>query len=378
MSSEKKASHRSLSALIHPTWACNLHCLYCYSGKSDNFGKMSIETLRNSIYRLANHNKEYRHTKLIWHGGEATLMGMSFFEVAIQIQKEFEQDHKFINLLQTNCTNLDEKFMNFLIENNFKVGSSVDGPQRIHDSQRVNKLGKGTFERVMKTVKYFRSHGSSVNTLAVMTANTLENLDEFYEYIKTQSEYSVKVNPLISKGYACGNGHLEISPKQYGDAMIYLFDKWINEPESNFNIEPLAEMLQALTSGSVRTCVFDGNCSESFIGIDYLGNITPCGKWAESEYCFGNINQDSIEHALQSVQAEQFRAKREIAIELCGNCKYKNICNGGCPHNAYIKHKDITQKDFYCETYRIIFEHIEKVLKEEIAYASKICNSNLC
>ena len=69
--------------------------------------------------------------------------------------------------------------MDFLIKNKFNVGTSLDGNKSLHDSQRVNKAGEGTHESVASTIEYFRSHGCSVNSLAVMTANTLKNLDEF-------------------------------------------------------------------------------------------------------------------------------------------------------------------------------------------------------
>lgn len=363
-----------ISALIHPTWACNLHCLYCYSGKSDVFGKMSAYVLRNTLFQLAEHNHKFQRTKIIWHGGEPTLMGQEFFETVLQIQNEFGERHTFVNLLQTNCTAISPRFMDFLIKNKFNVGTSLDGNKSLHDSQRVNKAGEGTHESVASTIEYFRSHGCSVNSLAVMTANTLKNLDEFYEFIRSQSEYSIKINPLIYAGYACDHNNLSISPEQYGHAMIYLFDRWIDEEEGHFNIEPLAEMLIALTSGNVKTCAFSGNCLDFFIGIDYSGNITPCGKWAESDFCLGNINDTTLSQALQSPNAKLFREKREIALGLCKGCKYLHICNGGCPHNSYMINQDITVKDFYCEAYRIIFQHIEKVVQKEISYVQETRN----
>ena len=45
---------------------------------------------------------------------------------------------------------LDDDWCAFLKQHNFLVGLSVDGPQEIHDTYRVNKGGQGTFKQVMR------------------------------------------------------------------------------------------------------------------------------------------------------------------------------------------------------------------------------------
>lgn len=362
-----ESSSKPVSVLIYPTWTCNLHCLYCYSGKSNYSGKMSIETLKNSLYKIADYNEKFGYSKLIWHGGEATLMGTIFFQKAVEIQNEFQGKHKFINSLQTNGTRLSESLMDFFIENKFGIGISLDGDSELHDSQRVNQNGKGTHKKVESSIQYLKSHGNSVNTLAVMTSNTLKDLDLFYNFIRNQGN-SVKINPLILTGYADENKDLGITPQQYGEAITYLFDKWLEEPEFTFSIEPIAEMLHAIVTGNPKTCAFSKNCADAFIGIDYQGNITTCGKWIETEYVYGNINSISIADALQSSQAKKFIQNLENVLNNCSACKYVSICNSGCPHNTYTVRKEITDKDFYCQAYQIIFNHIESKLHKEIQY----------
>lgn len=364
--------HRPLTVLIHPTWMCNLKCLYCYSGKSDCTGMMSYDTVRKAIYALADYNAVIGRSKIIWHGGEPTLMGMDFYKEVLRIQSEFGTRHIFSNLVQTNATTPSEEFLDFLIDNHFRLGISLDGPEHINDFQRRNKANKGTYSHILRTIEYLRSKGVRINALSVMTANTLRHLDDYYAFIKNGLVDSVKINPLIRSGYAQEHPEIGIAPSEYAEAMNYLFDLWLNEPKLSFSIEPLVEMLQTIVTGIPKTCAFDGSCFNSFIGIDYEGTIMPCGKWAESEYRFGNVNNISIQDALVSSAANEFRRKRMIALKECSKCMYYQLCKGGCPHNAYAGYKSIEYNDYFCEAYRIMFQHLGERLQKEIKHdASK-------
>ena len=50
---------------------------------------------------------------------------------------------------QTNGILLDDEWCAFFKEHNFLVGLSVDGPRDLHDTYRVDRRKRGTFDRVM-------------------------------------------------------------------------------------------------------------------------------------------------------------------------------------------------------------------------------------
>lgn len=47
----------------------------------------------------------------------------------------------------------------FLKEHNLLVGISIDGPREIHDTYRVSKGGKPTFDRVIRGLDVLKRHG---------------------------------------------------------------------------------------------------------------------------------------------------------------------------------------------------------------------------
>ena len=67
--------------------------------------------------------------------------------------------------IQTNGTKINADWADFFKQHGFLVGLSVDGPQEMHDAYRVNKGGKGSFDRVMRGWEILSNHGVDVTIL---------------------------------------------------------------------------------------------------------------------------------------------------------------------------------------------------------------------
>ena len=141
--------------MAKPTGAtCNLDCEYCFF--------LSKEMLYpSSKFRMADDLQEIYIRQLLeaharapevivaWQGGEPTLMGLDFFRRSIELVQQYARPgQQVLNTMQTNGTLLDDEWGAFLKENDFLVGISIDGPADIHDTYRVDKGGKPTFDKV--------------------------------------------------------------------------------------------------------------------------------------------------------------------------------------------------------------------------------------
>ena len=106
-----------------------------------------------------------------WQGGEPTLMGLDFYRRAIEIQEQYRKPGMtFENTIQTNGTLLTDEWCEFLLENDFLVGISIDGPQPLHDVYRVTKRGEGSFDKVMLGLRLLQKHGVDYNVLTTVNA----------------------------------------------------------------------------------------------------------------------------------------------------------------------------------------------------------------
>ena len=106
---------------------------------------------------------------IAWQGGEPTLMGLDFFRRASTLARKYlRRGATLEHTIQTNGVLLDEEWCEFLRENAFLVGLSIDGPQAMHDAYRVDKAGAPTFSRVMRAARLMQKHKVEFNVLCTV------------------------------------------------------------------------------------------------------------------------------------------------------------------------------------------------------------------
>jgi len=356
--------------IIKTSYDCNLSCNYCYEGQKPKKLRLSLDLAKKIISTFINQfpNKKI---EFIWHGGEPLLLGQEFYEQIIEYQKNLGKQEQIKNSIQTNGLLLSDKFLNFLVSNHFNIGISLDGSKQIHDAQRVTRNNGATFDKVFESFQRLRKANelykkkSNPHALSVFTRNTLQHLDEFYEFFK-ENKMSVKINPLMSVGNAADSSDLFVSPHEYGQALVYLFERWVNEKSPDFSIEPFPRMIRSLVTGKGETCVFSKACANQYLSVDPEGNITPCGRWGKDDYYLGNIETEILDSILSSSQFIAYKDGRNKTDTVCKGCRYMNICNGGCAFSGFMVDQSLSAKDFYCESYFMLFESMEKSLRTSL------------
>ncbi len=80
-----------------------------------------------------------------WQGGEPTLAGLDFYRRVIELQtKHAKPGITIANSIQTNGVLLDDQWCQFLAQNRWPVGISIDGPADMHDAYRHTRSGSGS------------------------------------------------------------------------------------------------------------------------------------------------------------------------------------------------------------------------------------------
>ena len=148
-----------ISLLIKPaSGSCNMRCRYCfYADEGANravasLGRMTPETMRVIVDKALDWADE--DCTFAFQGGEPTLAGLDFFR-GLTDYVSVHPNPKGIRIhyaLQTNGYALNEDWAQWFAQNQVLVGVSLDGPKEIHDRYRVDREGKGTFQRVMASI----------------------------------------------------------------------------------------------------------------------------------------------------------------------------------------------------------------------------------
>ena len=124
---------------------------------------------------------------IAWQGGEPTLMGVDFFRRSVELAEIYLQPgQRAAYTIQTNGTLLDEEWAAFFTDNDFLVGISIDGPRELHDTYRVNKGGKGSFDQVMHGLSFLNDAGVDWNALTTVHAANGDRGREVYRFLRDE------------------------------------------------------------------------------------------------------------------------------------------------------------------------------------------------
>lgn len=148
------------------TEACNLRCRYCvYSGLYEGYRQhgttnMSLETAKAAIrYYHRLHEQIYLPDKIAFinfYGGEP-LLRCDLIKECVAFARSLENDKvRFSFSTTTNGTLVTPEHVDFLVDNDFHLVVSLDGPRPEHDRNRVYADGRGTYDRVLQTLGWIR------------------------------------------------------------------------------------------------------------------------------------------------------------------------------------------------------------------------------
>lgn len=372
-----KLTTKRIDGILIVTDGCNMGCVYCYRHDCAKPAIMNKTALRNTLMKLAEHNREEKSTTLMLHGGEPLLAGIDFYKQLVELEQSFE-GHRFFNRIQTNGTLLDSNYIEFFKKYNFRVGFSLDGIAETHDRNRPNYDGTPSFNRVFDNVTRAKEAGIGGGVICVLNKNTLEHIAEIYNFFK-QNSIHFQVNIQFPLGKALNCADLALTPKDAGRGLINLFDRWFNDlTKPSIKIDPFVFMMANIgllrnnrntldrTNGPIGCC-YNNGCSDSYIAVVPDGDAYPCSRYSEiPEFRLGNINTDSIE-ALQQSGPKQLLLKRKLeGNQVCSRCEYVRVCNSGCPMVAHLVRGDILERDGYCTTNRMLFNHIDAAMSAQV------------
>lgn len=369
-----------IHVLTKPTGAiCNLNCSYCFFLDKEQLYpgskfRMSDEVLETYIRQLIETHQTPEVT-VAWQGGEPTLMGLDFFRKAIAYQEKYRKPGMtFENTLQTNGTLLNEEWCKFFKKNNYLIGLSLDGPRQLHDANRVDKGGGGTFDRVMRGLKLLQKHQVEYNILTTVNRVNADHPLEVYRFLRdevrtTWIQFIPVVERLDETGstlYQVGDqvSDRSVTPEQFGNFLNTIFDEWIRRDVGQVFVqtfEAAARSWMGLPSGM---CVFSPTCGHG-VALEHNGDLYACDHFVEPDYLLGNIQQSHLANLVGSDRQYQFgRDKLETLPQSCQTCEVRFACHGECPKNRFLSTPDGEPGlNYLCAGYKAFFTHIDRPLR---------------
>lgn len=355
-----------MNIILKPTYACNLRCRYCYLNNDTkaHIERFDVDFAQKFVLQLKELYKDCPHRKInfIWHGGEPLLWGIDNYRTIFSFMQKELVGYNYRNSIQTNLTLINDSYIDLFVEYNVHVGFSLDGPQEIHDCQRVDINGNGSFDTIMDNLQLCRKKGLSLGCIVVGTKKHIGNIPKLYEFM-ANNNLSFKFNPIFNSGEAKNNDdEYGITIDEYADMAIELFDLWYNDKQHHIVESNFVEIASNLATGKPGGCLFGKNCQDNFFAISPVGDVVPCGRFCDTDsrqYAYGNLYKESLSEILPRIKTSQiYQRASYIEKSDCGKCRFFPICHGGCLHDGFLTSGDFKSKSFLCSAYKRIFAHI--------------------
>ncbi|MCE5307448.1 MAG: SPASM domain-containing protein, partial [Acidobacteriales bacterium] len=307
----------------------------------------------------------YPNSVFAFQGGEPTLAGLPFFQKLVEFQQRYGRNGQSVsNALQTNAILIDRNWCQLFHEYNWLAGVSLDGPEELHDRYRVNKEGRGTWKRVMAAVELMQAEKVEFNVLCVLSQANVDKPRELYRFFRKLGIDNVQYIPLSEFDK---NGELlpfTITPEQYGRFLCETFDIWWPD-RRKVRVRFFDNLAEALAGQKPGSCTLHETC-DSYVVVEYNGDIFPCDFFVEKDWKLGNINVDSWPEIARRRKRYEFAANKTIPHPLCQVCEYQAICHGGCPKFRHARNRRFEDLDYFCPAYKMIYAKAAEPLRREV------------
>ena len=382
--------------LAKPTGpVCNLDCEYCFFLSKealypDSEFRMTPEVQEQYVRQMVR-SQQVEEVVIAWQGGEPTLAGLDFFRRGVALAEEYRRPgQRVLHTIQTNGTRLDDEWARFFAAHDFLVGLSLDGPAEIHDRYRVDRGGRGTFDRVLRGWTALKARDVDVNILCtVHAANSDRGLEvyrffrddlgaQFIQFIPIVERVTESLLPLANLGWKTERGEKRplyvqegsrvtdrsVEPEAFGRFLIDVFDEWVRRDVGRVFVQHFEAALANWIGVPPGVCVFSEECGLS-LAMEHNGDLYACDHFVEPKYRLGNITDRRMHELIASPQQRAFGIAKAAGLPSeCRRCDVRFACNGGCPKNRFRETADGEPGlNYLCGGYKAFFRHIDRPMR---------------
>lgn len=343
-----------LSLTLITTRQCNLRCVYCYE-KHENL-VMGEDVYRNLELYIQNsvEDKEFSAVNITLFGGEPFLEYDRIIKFLKNVRNICEKNHIAFGAGATTNGVLiyPERF-----EELYKLGVNyyqitVDGFAETHDKYRASADSKGSFERIIKNLKYMKhtNYDFVVTIRTNFNEEVWKRAKEFYQFIKENFDdrFHVYYEGIKKLGGQNDDNLNVLGIKEVSESSVDMAEYVRDLGLKN-------DVVDTMTMPFSRVCYATKH--NDYI-IDYDGSILKCTLSLDDDLNkIGYLEEDGVMNIDEVKHSRWVGKKAEIKGE-CKECRVLPLCYGGRCVNGLVH-----GEKFSCDC-----KEQEKELEELIVY----------
>jgi radical SAM protein with 4Fe4S-binding SPASM domain len=315
------------------TKKCNLRCEHCYvpdcsiSMARGSASQMTFDDVRGLISQI----DEMGVMELQLTGGEPFILPR-----ILDIIKE-AQSRLIPCSVFTNGTLMTEKIFRYISENNYGLifYISLDGYQETHDAFRKYQ---GAFQKTVKAIKRLLQTDCDIRINTSIGKHNIAEMRQFIEFVK--NEFGVLHRLVIIESIGRANAEMTISAKEFADLL-----------QESSNTFEFLDSHDSIADWSTPAC----GIGSSMLFIDAYGNVSFCPTLTHREnpeLLAGNVARSSLKEIWEDSLV--FKKIRGFQYKDVEQCRFRELCKGGCRSRAYLATGDINSPDLaMCLLYNV-------------------------
>ena len=377
--------HGASLHIIVLTNRCTHKCVYCHAsakGSKCREFDMTRETARKTVDFIF--QSPSQTITIEFQGGEPLLnFDVLKFITKYAREKNNEAKKDLRLTVVTNLQLMDNEKLDFLLENNVSICTSLDGPEDIHNSNRIPEdRNFNSYQNVARWAKIIQKRCNdekkdwTISALVTTTKASLEKPKEIVDEYAKLGFNQICIRHLNWLGFS-GENYKKIgySAKEYidfwkkcSDYIIELNKKGTLLKERTFLII-LSKIFGKTDPGFLDLRSPCGACIGQ-LAYNYDGKIYSCDEartLKEDIFMVGDVEQKYSE-VLGSNKTCAIVSSSIIDSTPCSECVWKPYC-GTCPVSTFSQTNSLipsTSDDFRCKVHDFQFEYVfEKIMDKD-------------
>jgi len=354
--------------IIKPTEICNLDCVSCFINKKPLYERMSEDQAIKILESVQEYAQTSTHDQITicWHGGEPLALGFRFYEMVLRKFAHNAALPKIRQTIQTNLTLLTNDYCSLFSEYGVTISTSLDGPEHYHNLSRKFRNGVGSFRSVMNGIELANKNKIKIGIICMLSKFNFNEHFILYDFFKSL-HLPYKVNSIHTIGRK-DYDETAIDYRQYADALVYFFERFISDPEPKFPEGQSFRIARSLLVNFNPACPFLSNCQDNIVSINANGDVFPCESFPHvknnSQFFYGNVLKNSFADIMNSDNRKAVRLRRVESLENCSSCRYSQICNGGCMIEGFNRRGRLFDETVHCKEIKYMFSRFEEILQQ--------------
>lgn len=351
--------------LIKPAGAaCNLACDYCfYLEKTALYPGSGFRMTDEKLARVTEAYLRVNPAQEVhfgWQGGEPLLMGLDFFQRAVEMQARYTRPgQRVVNALQTNGTLLTDAWAAFFAAHQFLIGVSIDGSAPLHDRYRHDRVGHPSHARVQAGVETLQRGGVEFNALVTVNRANAGAPLEVYQHLTGLGIEHLQFIPIVERE-ASGRARVtpwSVRPEAFGEFLCTIFQYWARHDVGRIFVQLFESALNVWMGGPATVCVFQPTCGRA-LAVEHTGDLYACDHYVTPDHLRGPVTPEGLKALVDGPAQRSFGQQKAQLSPDCRRCPVLRFCHGDCP-----KHRLRDDISYLCPAYRRFFTDSAEILQ---------------